>query len=77
MELAFILKVLQVVSALFLIAAILAQRSEASVGGAFGGGDMSETGNIKRRGSERVMFAGTIVLACVFILSIVLSVILV
>lgn len=75
MEPQFFLKVIQVITAILVIIAILAQRSEASVGGVFGGGDMSETGGIKRRGSEKVMFIGTIILSSIFVLSVILAVV--
>lgn len=64
---AFIIQVVQVVSAILLIITILMQRSEAGVGGAFGGGDVSETGNVKRRGSEKAMFIITIIIAIIFV----------
>lgn len=66
MDMYFLLQVIQVVSAFLLVAAILAQRSEASVGSAFGGSDLSETGVTKRRGSEKILFVGTIFLAIIF-----------
>ena len=72
MSIPFIIQVVQVVSAVLLIVAVLLQRGEANVGSAFGGGDVSETGNAKRRGSERVVFVATFVIAAVFVISIVL-----
>ena len=71
MDFAFIIQAVQVVSAVLLIVAILAQRSESSVGGAFGGGDVSDSERVKRRGSEKVIFVITIILAVIFIGSIV------
>ena len=72
MDIVFVIQVVQTVSAILLIIAILLQRSEAGLGGAFGGGDMSESGSVKRRGSEKVVFIGSIVLAVVFVGSIIL-----
>ena len=67
----FLFNVLQVVSAILLIAAILAQQGEANVGSAFGGGDVSDEGAHKRRGSEKTLFIGTIGLAVIFVGSLV------
>lgn len=71
MDFTFVIQSVQVVSAVLLIIAILVQRSEASVGGAFGGGDVSDNEGAKRRGSEKVLFIGTIILALIFIGSII------
>ena len=67
----FILQVIQVVSAILLIVAILAQQGEANVGSAFGGGDVSDEGVHRRRGSEKILFVGTIALAVIFVGSII------
>ena len=69
MSIPFIIQTVQVVSAVLLIIAVLLQRGEANVGGAFGGGDVSETGNVKRRGSERVVFIASFVIAVIFVVS--------
>ena len=71
MSIQFIIQVVQVVSAVLLIIAILLQRGEANVGSAFGGGDVSETGNVKRRGSEKIVFIASFVIAAIFVVSIV------
>lgn len=71
MDITFITQVVQVVSAVLLVAAILLVRSEAGVGGSFGGGDVSESEAPKRRGSEKILFIATIILACVFVGSII------
>ena len=60
----------QIISGVLLVLGILIQRTDAGVGGAFGGGD-SEAGHTQRRGSEKIIFVGTIVLAIIFIISIV------
>ena len=70
MDIPFIIQIVQTVSAILLILAILIQRSEASLGGAFGGGDTAETAVAKRRGSEKILFVGTIVLAVIFVVSV-------
>ena len=75
MSVVFIIQVIQVVSAILLIIAVLLQRGEANVGSAFGGGDVSETGSVKRRGSERILFFATFVIAGIFVISIILPLI--
>ncbi|MCY4577123.1 MAG: preprotein translocase subunit SecG [Candidatus Kaiserbacteria bacterium] len=71
MSIQFITQVVQVTSAILLIIAILLQRGEANVGSAFGGGDISETGNAKRRGSEKIVFIATFVIAILFVASVI------
>lgn len=63
--------VLTVVSALLMILCILIQTRGSSLGAAFGG-DTSYYRS--RRGAEAVIFNATIVLAVVFVLSVVLSI---
>ena len=59
---------IQLVLSLLLVASILLQQSGASVGGSFGGG---EGGNYyTRRGFEKLLFRGTIVLAFLFAVSV-------
>jgi protein translocase SecG subunit len=59
-----ILNIIQVVSAILLIAAILLQNRGASVGGIFGGeGAVYQT----KRGLERKLFIATIVLSIIFL----------
>lgn len=72
----FLIQTIQVVSAILLIFLILIQRSDASVGGAFGGGDVSETAGLKRRGSQKVVFIITIIMALVFAGSIIYPILL-
>ena len=62
-------------SAILLIVAVLLQRGEANVGSAFGGGDVSETGNAKRRGSEKILFIATYIIAIIFVGSVALPLI--
>jgi len=63
-----ILPIIQVVLGVLLIAGILIQQSEAGLGAAFGGsGDAGFKHT--RRGSERVIFISTVVVAILFALS--------
>lgn len=59
---------IQIVLSILLIVAILTQRSESGLGSAFGGGDDAPQTQTKR-GFERTLFQGTIVLAVLFALS--------
>jgi len=63
-----ILPIIQIVLGVLLIAGILIQQSEAGLGSAFGGsGDAGFQHT--RRGSEKVIFIGTIVIAVLFAIS--------
>jgi preprotein translocase subunit SecG len=61
-----ILSVIQIVVSIVLIIAILLQSSSAGLGGAFGGSDNVDAGYHTRRGFEKVLFNGTIVLGITF-----------
>ena len=63
-----ILSYIQIVLSLLLIAGVLLQRSEGSLGSAFGGGG-STGGHFMRRGFEKTLFNATIVIAVLFALS--------
>lgn len=63
-----ILPYIQIVLALILIGGILLQRSEAGLGGAFGG-DSFSSGTYVRRGAEKFLFRLTIIVAVLFALS--------
>jgi len=63
-----ILPYIQIGLSVLLVAAILFQRSEASLGSAFGGGDSGGT-RFSRRGFEKLLFNATIVIAILFVLS--------
>ena len=63
-----ILPYIQVVLSILLVAGILLQRSEASLGSAFGGGDATG-GKFSRRGFEKVLFNSTIIIAVLFAIS--------
>lgn len=64
-----ILPYAQVVLSIVLIALILLQRSEAGLGGAFGGGDGFSSGFHTKRGLEKTLFIGTIIVALLFVTS--------
>ena len=63
-----LLPFIQIILAVALVALVLLQRSEAGVGGAFGGED-GGSGHFARRGFERTLFISTIVVAILFTLS--------
>jgi len=63
-----ILPYIQIVLSVLLVAAILFQRSEAGLGGAFGGDSFSGAEHT-RRGFEKNLFYATIVIAILFGLS--------
>ena len=65
-DLAAYLPYIQIVLAIFLIAGILIQQSDASSGGAFGGADNWNAGYHTRRGFEKFIFNLTIVLGILF-----------
>ncbi len=62
----------QIALALMLIAGILLQQRGSSLGGAFGGDNYS-SGFHKRRGGELFLFRITILLAVLFVLSVLVS----
>lgn len=66
----------QIVLAVLLVIAILLQRTSASLGGAFGGGDNFSSAFHTRRGFEKTLFVATIVLAVLFVVSAFLALIL-
>ena len=67
-----ILPYIQIVSSLLLVGAILLQRSEASLGAAFGA-DSGFGGRFVRRGFEKLLFNVTVVIAIIFLLSVLVS----
>ena len=56
----------QIVLSILLIIGVLIQQSEAGPGGAFGGGDGFSSGHHTKRGAEKTIFIGTIVIAILF-----------
>jgi protein translocase SecG subunit len=63
-----VLPYVQIVLSVLLVAAILLQKSGAGVGGALGGDNFS-AGFHTRRGFERFLFIGSIVIAILFAVS--------
>lgn len=57
---------IQIVLSVLLIGGILLQQSEAGLGSAFGGGDSFSSGYHTKRGSEKMLFIATIVIAVLF-----------
>ncbi len=64
-----LLPYIQIILSVLLIAFILLQRSDAGLGGAFGGGDNPSSNFYTKRGSEKVLFNATIFVAILFALS--------
>lgn len=62
-----ILPIIQIVISILLITAVLLQRSAAGAGGAFGGGDSVDSGYKTRRGFEKTLFDGTVLLGIAFV----------
>lgn len=61
-----ILPYIQIVLAVILVTAILLQRTGSQIGGAFGGSDNFSSAYHTRRGFERTLFIITIVIAILF-----------
>ncbi len=59
----------QIVLSILLGAGILLQHSDASLGGAFGGSDNWSATFHTRRGFEKILFYGTIIVAILFVIS--------
>ena len=70
-----IVSIVQIVSAILLVLTILVQKSDAGVGGAFGGSDSDGDGHTQRRGSEKVIFIATFCFTFIFLASIILPLI--
>lgn len=70
-----ILPYIQIVLAIVLVAAILLQRTGAQIGGAFGGSDNFSSAFHTRRGFERTLFIITIVIAILFAVGALISLI--
>ena len=64
-----IISIIQIILSVLLIITILLQRSEAGLGGAFGGGDTGGSIHHTRRGMEKTLFRLSIVLGILFALS--------
>ncbi len=70
-----ILPYTQIVLAVILITAILLQRTGAQIGGAFGGSDNFSSAFHTRRGFEKTLFIISIVVAILFAISTLVSLI--
>jgi len=68
MEISAVLPYVQIALSVLLVAAVLLQRTGASLGGAFGADNFS-SGFHTRRGFEKTLFQATIVLGILFALS--------
>ena len=66
MSIAHILPYVDGVLSILLITCILLQQSEAGMG-ALGGGDSFSSGYHTKRGAEKVLFIGTIIIAILFV----------
>ena len=66
MNLIDILPYVQVVLSVLLVIVILLQKSDESLGGAFGGSDSVDTVKTTRRGSEKTLFNTAIIVAVLF-----------
>lgn len=63
----------QIIISVLLIVAVLLQRSEAGLGGTFGGGSNFGSSFHTKRGFEKNLFVATIVLAILFVASAILA----
>jgi protein translocase SecG subunit len=68
-----ILPYIQIGLSVLLVIAILIQKSEAGVGGSFGGSDNFNSGFHTRRGFEQKLFYFTIIIAILFVASALLT----
>ena len=68
-----VLPFIQIGLAVLLVAGILLQRSDASMGGMFAGGGDGPTTQFSRRGVEKQLFNTTVAIAILFVLSNVLA----
>jgi protein translocase SecG subunit len=71
-----ILPYIQIALSALMVAAILIQKSEAGVGGSFGGSDNFNAGFHTRRGFEQKLFYFTILVVILFFASSVLAIVL-
>lgn len=68
-----ILPYIQIVLAVLLITTVLLQRTGAQIGGAFGGSDNFSSAFHTRRGFEKTLFILTIIIAILFAVSALMS----
>lgn len=70
-----LLPYIQIILSAVLVAAILLQRTGSQIGGAFGGSDNFSSAFHTRRGMEKTLFTITIVIAVLFAISSLISLI--
>lgn len=68
MSISVVLPYIQIILAILLMGGILLQRSEAGLGGAFGG-DSFNTTQYERRGAEKTIFRLTVIVGILFAVS--------
>jgi preprotein translocase subunit SecG len=69
-----ILPIIQIILSVILVAGILLQSSAAGLGGALGGGsDNVDAGYHTRRGAEKTLFNGTVIVAILFVVVSIIS----
>ncbi len=65
MSITHILQEINILLSVLLIGGVLLQQSDAGMGGTFGGGDYA-VGHHTKRGAEKVIFIGTIIVSILF-----------
>ncbi len=75
MSISAVLPYIQIILSILLIVGILIQRSEAGLGGTFGGSDGFGGAHYERRGAEKTIFRLTIVIGVLFALSAIVALI--
>lgn len=63
-----ILPIIQIILSVLLIAGILLQTNSAGMGAVGGGSDSVDAGYHTRRGAEKILFNGTVILAILFLI---------
>jgi preprotein translocase subunit SecG len=66
---------MQIIISVILLATVLLQRTGSQIGGAFGGSDNFSSAYHTRRGFEKTLFILTIVIAIIFVISSLISLI--
>ena len=73
MDIVSALPFIQIALVIILVFLVIIQKSEAGAGGAFGGGDQMGATQTKRRGPEKIIFGLTIIVAILFVASVLAS----
>lgn len=66
---------IQIVLSVLLVIGVLLQQSEAGLGSGFGGGDSFSSTHHTKRGAEKTIFISTLVVAVLFVVTILLTLI--